>query len=124
MTREPEILLSTVEPEEALKFFMEKRVTSVPVLSPSGGVVGMLTDMIMVKIIIQHRQTKKVEKIGNYAAQFLPAVFVAKDATMPEIVKGMVQSATQRVLVHDATGKMVGLISPKDLLKILAGNTS
>ena len=120
MTRDPMTVASTTEPEEVLKLFLEKRLTAMPVVNPTGIVLGMLTELILARVVIQNRtQGKKSDKIGSSLSILIPPSFVSKDASLVEVVKAMALSPTQRVLVQDPTGKLVGAISPKDILNLL-----
>ncbi len=120
MSNDPQTLLSTADPEEVLKMFIEKHFTSMPVLSPGGNVLGLLTELVLVKVVMQCRQTKKGEKLANFQSSLIPPQFVNKDASLAEVIKAMMQSPTHRVLVQESTGRFIGVISPKDILKMLA----
>ncbi len=120
MTKSLMTLNSTEDVETALQFFMEKKVTSIPVVSPSGSVLGMLTELVLAKIVYQSRAAKKNDKMGTHLSALVPPQFIHKEAPLAEVVKCLVTSPTNRLIVQDATSKPIGMISPKDILKLFA----
>ncbi|MGK5086724.1 CBS domain-containing protein [Bdellovibrionota bacterium FG-2] len=120
MSKQLMTINSTEDVEAALNFFMEKKVTSIPVTNPNGNVLGMLTELILARLVFQSRAAKKNDKLGLHLSALVPPQFIHKDASLADIVKSLVTSHTNRTIVQDATGKPIGMISPKDILKLFA----
>ncbi len=124
MTKDPIVLQSNDDPRAILKIFLEKRLTALPVADQGSNILGILSEMNLVKIMVQFAADGKGKKIGNYSSLFLPAIFVTESDNLGNVVKAMVGSSTHRVLVRNKMEKVIGIISPKDLLRVLAGESS
>ena len=121
MTPDPIIIHTNDDPREVLNVFLTKRITALPVDDIKGNILGILSEMNLVKIMVQFSTEGKGKKIGNYSSLLEPATFVKETDNLGSVVKSMVTSKTYRVLVKNKLEKVVGIISPKDLLKVLAG---
>ncbi|MBI3542216.1 MAG: CBS domain-containing protein [Deltaproteobacteria bacterium] len=120
MTPEPIFVQPNADPSEILRIFAEKKFTALPVGTESS-VMGVLSEMSLVKIMVQFSMEGKTKKIGDYMGLLEKATYVAQTAQLHDIVKAMVASTTHRVLVRDNFDKIVGILSPKDLLRVLSG---
>lgn len=121
MTPDPIVVQTSDDPREIHRVFLEKRFTALPVGDQNGNIIGILSEMNLVKIMVQFAVDGKSKKIGNYANHLESPVFVTESETLGNIVKAMVGSTTHRVLVRNKMEKVIGVISPKDLLRMLAG---
>lgn len=120
MTPNASTLSESTRPEEAFQLFVSKKITAIPVLKSTGEVAGILTELVMIRIIIEHRQKQIPQTLADFSALFYPEKTVLRDATIDKIIKAMVASPTQRVVVKDLGANILGVISPKDILKLLA----
>lgn len=123
MTADPIVIQTNDDPTQILKVFLVRKLTALPVGDQKGDIVGILTEMNLVKIMVQHSIDGKGKKIGNYVSHFEKPAFVNDTDELGAIVRAMVGSTTHRVLVRNKAEKVIGVVSPKDLLKVLAGNT-
>jgi predicted transcriptional regulator len=122
MTADPIVIQTNDDPRSILKIFLTKKITALPVGTQSE-IVGMLSEMNLVKILVQNAKDGGNKKIGNYTTFLEPASFVLEDADIAAIVKAMVGSPTRRVLVRNNAHMTTGILSPKDLLRMLAGES-
>ena len=120
MSPDPIIVQTNADPSAILDVFLTKRVTALPVAKQSSEIIGMISEMNLVKIMVQHAVDGGGKKLGNYENHFEPATFVDEDDSLGNVVKALISSPTHRVLVWNKLEKIVGIVSPKDLLKVLA----
>lgn len=121
--------IKTLEPsgsiQEAIQFFNETKVTSVPVVQSNGEAMGMMTEMSLVRaVVLMQLQPDKFKKIQHISDLLEKAVFVNEVDQMPKVLAAMISSAVKRVIVQNNAGQFTGIISPKDLLKALNGDKS
>ena len=120
MTKDPIVIRSSSMPKDVLVIFLESKVSGLPVLNPSGAILGFLNEGALVKILLQQAKTKDVQPIARYENFFTKAPSVLPTDLLPAVIKAMFESPSNRVLVSDSAGKLVGIISPKDVLRLLA----
>ncbi len=82
-----------------------------------GEIAGQMTEIIMVCILVLHQlQPDRYKKLSNCLELLDPVQFVAPDDSISDVIKAMVKSVSRRVLVKADGRKLLGIISPKDLL--------
>ena len=97
-------------------------MSSSPVRTPSGELLGVLTEMDLVKgILLSKASGGALDKVGDHSAEFEAVKYVHDSANMEEVFRAMVKSPSKRVLVQDSNQSVIGIISPKDLLAFLKG---
>jgi CBS domain-containing protein len=50
--------------------------------------------------------------------------FVTVDTPLPDVAKQLLQSGRDAIVVHDGDNRLVGLVTVRDLLRVLAGETA
>lgn len=106
---------STVE--EALKLLVNSKITGLPVVDKNGKMVGVYSDYDVIEHISQ------VKKIGPKAFQE-PIRFSRKVQTvslttpLAKVMTLFVESRFRRLPVVSKEGKLVGIITRRDLLKL------
>lgn len=122
MTSQPKTVGSGDSLADVVRLFLEKGITSSPVMNPLGEILGILTELTLVKAFILHKASlTSSDRVGHHIDLLEPAVYVEDWRTLTEVMKAMVSSPTHRLLVHDANKKVIGIISPKDLMKAFVG---
>jgi predicted transcriptional regulator len=125
MTPKPVTLESSTTILEAVDTFIKKKYSSVPILTTMGDVGGQLTEMVMVRILVLAQlQPDKYKKLVNCLDLLEPAIFVKDDETIAMVIKAMLKSTSRRVLVQGDGRQIKGIISPKDLLRMLMSGDS
>lgn len=123
MTANPLMLGSGTELLEAVHFFNQNGISSAPVQSPLGEVLGQLTEMDLLKAVVHHKaQGSKYSKVAHAHEYFEPVHYVDEESDLGAVIKKIVKSPTHRILVRDYQSRVVGIISPKDLLRNLFGD--
>lgn len=124
MTANPLMLGSGLDLMEAVEFFNKHRVSSAPVQNPVGQILGQLTEMSLVKAVVHSRADNNFKKVIHAEAMFEPVTVVSDEDPIAVVLKSIVRSSTHRALVKDKKQKIVGIISPKDLLRSIQGTSS
>lgn len=134
----------TVTPQmtlrEVAKIFVDKRITGAPVVSPSGDVVGVVsqTDLVRhdreaapVEVPFYHQEPDEGARAGGFHTE-LPdytrveevmtpwAVSFEEDTSVTELARQMLKKHIHRVVITRA-GRIVGIVTSMDLLKVLTG---
>ncbi|MES3038805.1 MAG: CBS domain-containing protein [Bdellovibrionota bacterium] len=108
--------------ESVVKMFLDQGITSSPVINPLGEVLGILTELGLVKAYMLHKaKFHKSDKVGHHVDLLEPVSAVNVDTPIIHVLVEMIASPTHRLLVKDKNGKYVGIISPKDLMKAMLG---
>ncbi len=125
MTPQPKTIASGDPLSEVVKIFLEKGITSSPVMNPVGDILGVLTEMTLVKAFILHKASfDQADKVGHHVDLLEAVSYIDSNKSLTDVMKAMVASPTHRLLVRDSNSKVVGIISPKDLMKAFTGLSS
>ncbi len=89
-------------------------VSALPVLGPGGQVAGVVSEVDLL------RKEQFQEDPGRSARDVMtsPAVTVTPDATIVEAARLMDRHRIKRLLVVDADGRLAGIVTPRDLLRV------
>ena len=122
MTPNPRFIGSGEQLKDTIEMFINYGLHYSPVVTPMGEILGFLSEFGLVKASLRHfLDTDKQEKVINHQDLLEEAITVYEDDSLDEVIKAMMKSPTRRVLVLNKTPRMIGIISPKDLLKYLSG---
>ncbi len=103
---------------EVLKLIVGQRVTGVPVVNAEGKMIGVCSDYDIIRQFskAKKRPTKIFAKKIRYSKK---VETVATDTPLPEIVSRFVDKKFRRLPVVDRNGKLVGIITRRDMMKVL-----
>ncbi|GAA3030844.1 CBS domain-containing protein [Streptomyces olivoverticillatus] len=117
--------------KEIVKTLTEWKVSAVPVLEGEGRVIGVVSEAdLLAKEEFKDRDPSRVEqlrriddlaKAGAGTAEGLmstPAITVHAWAPVAEAARTMARKGVKRLPVVDAEGKLTGIVSRSDLLKV------
>lgn len=122
MTPQPRVIGSGESLEYATRFFLTYHVHYAPIISPMGEVLGMLSDVAMVKASLRkYISSDHGDSVYGHKDLFEPALTIRDTASLEEVVRVMMKAASRRVLVLDPGLTLAGIISPRDILKVLSG---
>jgi CBS domain-containing protein len=121
MTPDPIVLESSMTISEVVDLFTKKKISSAPVQSSMGGdVAGQLTELGLVRALVLHQlQPQKYSKIAHCMELLEEGVFVDPKDSLTVVIKAMIKSPSQRILVKSEGRKIFGIISPKDMMRVL-----
>ncbi|MFF7728784.1 CBS domain-containing protein [Streptomyces sp. NPDC008001] len=121
----------TASYKEIAKTLAEWKVSAMPVLAGEGRVIGVVSEAdLLAKEEYKGREPPdaarpeelaELAKAGARTAEDLmstPAITVHADATIAEAARTMALKGVKRLPVVDAEGKLVGIVSRADILKI------
>lgn len=121
MTEKVTTLLSSTDILDAVAVFNSKKYTSVPVTTNTGEIAGLLTEIILVRMLVMHQvQPDKYKKIAHCLEFLETPVFIEPYDPMTVVIKAVMHSPSKRVVVSLDKFKILGIISPKDLIRALA----
>lgn len=125
MTSNPKMIGSGDHLKDVLQLFLENGITSSPVINPLGEILGMLSELTLLKAYMLHK-TKflKSDKVGHHIDLLEPVSFVNVRASLADVLREMIATPTHRLLVKDDKDKVVGIISPKDLMRAMLGEVN
>jgi CBS domain-containing protein len=105
--------------EEALKILINARVTGVPVVNhKSGKMVGVLSEFDIIKHIGKKKTLKRAFFREPIKFSKKPK-FIHTDTPLAEIIGLFVENKYRRLPVVDTAEKLVGVITRRDLMRIL-----
>lgn len=107
--------------DQAERVFHENRLTAAPVVVDMKNILGVMTDFQLLRCFIIQGQDTLKSRLQDFAAELDPVVLVDENEEIPHVFKLMLQSANHRIFVT-SQDKLVGALSPKDILPYLAGN--
>jgi PAS domain S-box-containing protein len=122
MTAAPMTLSSETTVTEAVQFFITNSVTTMPVLGSQGEILGQISDLSLLKAyVLSQAHPDKTMLIGQFRNLFEKPLLISEKAPLADVLKSLQESVTHRVLVIDASDRLIGIISPKDLLRFMRG---
>ncbi|MFD9078397.1 CBS domain-containing protein [Streptomyces erythrochromogenes] len=90
-------------------------VSALPVLAQDGQVVGVVSEA---DLLLKPQSTNTAHAATAEQLMTRPAVTVTKDATIPTAARLMARRHLKRLPVVDGEGRLVGVVSRGDLLKV------
>lgn len=125
MTSDPVTLESSTDIPAAVTLFVSKKITSVPLIDTMGEVVGQLSELVLVRILVMYQlQPNKFSKLAHCIDLLETPIFVDPNDSISVVLKAILKSPSRRVLVRSAGRKIHGIISPKDLLRVLTDGSA
>ena len=125
MTPNPKMISSSSTLEDVLHVFLNNGITSSPVINPLGEILGMLSEITLLKAFTLHKtKFQKSDKVGHHLELLDPVSFIPSTATLAEVLKEMLATPTHRILVKNEKNKIVGIISPKDIMRAMIGEAN
>lgn len=125
MTPNPKMIGSGENLNEVIGLFLSQGITSSPVINPLGEILGVLSELSLAKAYMLHKaKFSKSDKVGHHIELLDPVSYVSLSAPLIDVLKEMISSPTHRLLVRDPKDKVVGIISPKDLMRAMIGESN
>jgi predicted transcriptional regulator len=122
MTPNPKYISSGEELYKTTELFFENNIHYAPIMTPNKEVLGLLSEMGLVKAALKrYLEPDSHEKVIHHKELFETAYFVEEADSLDQVIKAMTKSESRRVLVRNKLGYLVGIISPKDILRLVSG---
>jgi CBS domain-containing protein len=104
--------------EDAVKLLVNNKITGLPVVDQEGKMIGILSEY---DIIAKVGQEQKIDpSIFNIGIPYSKSVeTVNEDTSLQEILDRFIQLKCRRLPVLDKQNRLVGIISRRDVMKVL-----
>jgi CBS domain-containing protein len=104
--------------EDALKLLVNNKITGLPVVNSKGEMVGILSEYDIIQRVGKREQVEPgVFKEGLPYTKKVEAV--KDDTPLSEILGCFIELKLRRLPVLDREGRLVGIISRRDIMKVL-----
>ena len=109
---------------EAKNVLLDNGISSVPVFDAYGAPLGLLTELAMVRAFLKlHNAPDKVKDTVFQYREFLePITTIGEDVPITQAIKVFFATPIHRLLVQDSRKRYIGMISPRDILKVVSGD--
>jgi PAS domain S-box-containing protein len=122
MTPNPICIPAESHVADAVNFFLQNHVSSAPVVTEKKKVLGQLSELNLMRAYVKTSVTDNTfAKIIDYKELLTPPEFVKTAATLSDVLVALIRCPLHRVLVQDGSNQLVGIISPKDVLRAMGG---
>jgi CBS domain-containing protein len=132
MTRTVVVVRDSTPFKELVRRMQEHHVSAVPVVDAEGHALGVVSEADLIlkedplldgdhRLFERRRSRLERAKHGACTAGELmtaPAVTIAPDATLGEAARELTERRVKRLPVVDGAGRVVGIVSRSDLLKV------
>ena len=120
MTRDPITVSVDRDIDSVARLFEEKRITSTPVVDRKGELVGILSELVLMRLLLSQMATpQRKVLVSEHLSQLHPVSMIDEGASLKTAVMELLKSPTHRVVVTTKSGDVVGVVSPKDILAVL-----
>lgn len=104
--------------EDALKLLVNNRVTGMPVVNGRGEMVGIVSEYDIIASV--GRQKKVAPEAFKVELPYTRQVeAVNEDTSLEDILDRFISAKCRRLPVVDKGGRLVGIISRRDVMKVL-----
>lgn len=122
MSRELVTAQETITVEEAIKLLVNNRITGFPVVDTANRLVGVLSELDVIKTIQSGSQLEEINLKGP--VEFTRKVrSITEDTSWTDILKTFTEKRVRRLPVIDREGRLTGIISRRDIMKVLFYNS-
>ena len=102
--------------KEVIRLLVEKNITGVPVVSEDGGLLGIVTEKDILRMLLYDRDVKDKRAADLMSTEI---VLFEENEDLMTIFKSLVESDFRRVPIL-SNGKLAGIISRADIIKFLS----
>lgn len=121
--------VTTLAPQDtldtAIELLVEKRITGIPVVNENHTLAGIITEKNILKYILEQDPIRPLTDSNLcehtvFHAMTAKVVTFDEDTPISEICECLARHEFRRVPIVDKTGKLVGIISRKDIIAVIA----
>ncbi len=107
----------TTSVEEAVKLMVNSRITGLPVVDEKGKMVGVLSEYDVIVQIAKkgHLDQRTFSQPISFSSK---VESISEMTPLSEIIDSFVESRFRRLPVVDKKGKLIGIITRRDLMKV------
>ncbi len=108
----------TTKVEDALKVLVNNKITGIPVVNSSGKLIGVLSELDIISQIMKNEKIKSKDFSAEIA--YSKKVASVTDSTsLDKVLKVFTDTKYRRLPVVNSTGKLVGIITRRDIMRLL-----
>jgi CBS domain-containing protein len=104
--------------EDALKLLVNNKITGLPVVNQSGQMVGIVSEYDIIACVAS-QQKVDVESFKGQLPYTKVVESVSEDTPLENILDRFIKAKCRRLPVLDKDGRLVGIISRRDVMKVL-----
>jgi CBS domain-containing protein len=104
--------------EDALKLLVNNKVTGMPVVNAKGQMVGIISEYDIIARVGKAK-TLDPESFQSEIPYTKQVEAVNEDTTLDSILERFINAKCRRLPVLDKDGRLVGIISRRDVMKVL-----
>jgi CBS domain-containing protein len=117
MTRNVLTIQEGTSTEEVLKILINRKITGMPVVDSQGKMIGIVSEYDIIRQLSSRK--KVVSEDFQAPVEYSKAVdSINQSATLAEVVDRFVKAKYRRLPVTDSDGKLLGIITRRDLMRI------
>lgn len=114
------VRLITVQPttrvEDAIRLMVNHKITGLPVVDPDGALVGVVSEYdLLAQLAGRDRDASVFGETIRYSTSLET---LRAETPLEQIVERFINSRVRRMPVLDADGRLAGIITRRDLMKI------
>jgi CBS domain-containing protein len=134
MTRDVVIAIEDMPFKDLVQLLLDKGISGIPVVDQGGYLTGIVTEADLLRVggaegprsvfvewLLHPKRLERLEALsGDVRARDVmtrDVVAVAPDTPLPEAVKALLRAGVKRLPVTDAEGRVIGIVSRRDLLR-------
>lgn len=112
MTPDPYVIPAETTVVDATRALIERRLHGAAVTDPDGKAIGVVSMTDLARVLLEGRVALHVRDVASR-----PAITVSPGEGAYEAIRRMVRAGVHRVVVTDADDKLLGVLSPMDVLR-------
>ena len=110
--------------DKAIELLVEKNITGIPVINEDQTLAGIITEKDVLNYMLEqdaisHMTDNNLCEHTIYHAMTANVVTFSEETPITEICECLARHSFRRVPIVDSTGKLVGIISRKDIIVVL-----
>jgi CBS domain-containing protein len=111
--------------DKAIELMVERHITGIPVLNEDRTLAGIITEKDILKYMLEQDAIRTLTDSNLcehtvYHAMTAKVVSFEEETPLEKIFECLARHEFRRVPIVDADGKLVGIISRKDLIAVIA----
>lgn len=111
--------------DKAIELMVKRNITGIPVLNEDRTLAGIITEKDILKYMLEQDAIRTLNDSNLcehtvYHAMTANVVAFEEETPLEKIFECLVRHEFRRVPIVDASGKLVGIISRKDLIAVIA----
>lgn len=104
--------------EDALKLLVNNKVTGLPVVNAKGEMVGIISEYDIIQKVGKNKKLD-AEAFQDSLPYTKHVEAVNEDTNLEDILDRFISAKIRRLPVLDSAGRLVGIISRRDVMKVL-----